>query len=104
MILDVLEVSLLISGSFILLLSAFGVMRLPDIFCRLHALAKSMPLGINLMLIAAWIHLGHDSAGLKIFLAIVFQVISIPVSGHLVALIAFKKRSPRWKQKAINYH
>jgi len=104
MILDYLTVSLLISGALILFLSTLGVLRLPDIYCRSHSLAKSMPLGINLMLIGAWIHLGHDLVGFKTFLAILFQAVSIPVAGHLLALLAFKKNIPRWKQKPVDRH
>ena len=104
MIQTYLTISLLLTGAFILLLSCIGLLRFPDIFCRLHALSKSMPLGINLILIATWIHLGHDMVGFKTFLAIVFQVISLPVAGHLMGLIAFKKNLPRWKHKDIDYH
>lgn len=97
-----LTIALLLSGTFILLLSALGVMRLPDIYCRSHALGKAMPFGINLMLIGAWIYLGHEAAQFKIFLAILFQAVSIPVSSHLLGLIAFKHNVPRWKQKPVD--
>lgn len=92
------------SGAFIIFLSALGIYRLPDVFCRSHALAKSMPLGINLMLIGAWIHLGTDLIGFKTFLAILFQVLTIPVAGHLVGLLAFEKNIPRHKQSEVIEH
>ncbi len=104
MLLEILTITLLITGALIILLTTFGMLRFPDIFCRLHALAKSMPLGINLILIATWIHLGHDMVGFKTFLAIVFQAVSIPVAGHLMALIAFKKNLPRWKHRPVDFH
>lgn len=96
-----LKYSLMISGCFLLFVSCWGVFRLPDIYCRSHALAKSLPLSINLILIALWMHLGHENIGFKTFLAILFQAISIPVSGHLIALIAFKKNVPRWKEREV---
>ncbi|MBU0505230.1 MAG: monovalent cation/H(+) antiporter subunit G [bacterium] len=102
MLLDILTISLLITGALIILISAIGMLRLPDLFCRLHALAKSMPLGINLILIATWISLGHDMVGFKTFLAIVFQAVSLPVAGHLMALIAFQKNLPRWKHRPVD--
>jgi len=104
MFIEYITIALLALGAFITFLSTYGVMRLPDVYCRSHALAKSMPLGINLMLIAAWIYLGHDFIGFKTILAIAFQAISIPVSGHILALLAFKKNIPRWKQKPVDYH
>jgi multicomponent Na+:H+ antiporter subunit G len=94
----------LISGSFIIMLSGLGMMRLPDIYCRSHALAKSLPLGINLMLLGMWITLGHDLVGFKTFLAILFQAITIPLAGHLLAYIAFSKEIPRWRQKSVDHY
>lgn len=99
-----ITIFLIAFGAFIIFLSTLGVMRLPDIYCRAHALGKSMPLGINLMLIGTWIYLGHDVVGFKTFLAILFQIISIPVATHLMALIAFKKNVPRWKQRKVDFH
>lgn len=97
MIKEILIAALLLSGSLILLLSTLGVMRLPDIFCRSHSLAKSMPLAINLMLIGAWIYWG-DLVSFKTFLAILFQSITIPISSHALALLAYKTKTPRWKE------
>lgn len=71
-----------IAGALVIFLSALGVLRLPDIYCRSHALAKSLPLGINLMLIGMWIHIGGDTIGFKTFLAILFQAVSIPAGGQ----------------------
>lgn len=104
MIYDIITVILLLSGALILFSSALGMMRLPDIYCRSHALAKSMPLGLNLLLIGAWLHLGHDLVGFKSFLAILFQIISIPVAGHLIGLLAYEKNVKRWKEKPIDKH
>lgn len=101
---QILTIVFLVLGTAVIFLSALGVLRFPDIYCRSHALGKSMPLGINLMLIGAWIYLGHDLVGFKTFLAILFQAVSIPVATHILALLAFKKNIPRWKEKPVDRH
>ena len=89
MILELLTALFLIIGTTFILIGSLGVVNMPDVLCRSHALSKAMTLGISLMLIALWIDLGTEEAGLKVSLAIGFQFTTIPVSGHLFALFAY---------------
>lgn len=98
---EILKFACMAMGCVLLVISCFGVYRLPDVYCRSHALAKSLPLAVNLILIALWMHVGTDHVGFKTFLAILFQVISIPVAGHLIAWIAFQKDVPRWHEREV---
>ena len=52
--------------------------------------------GIFLLLIALWLELAPEISGLKLALAIFFQILTIPVSSHLVGLLARQKNLPRW--------
>ncbi len=87
---DILTVIILDIGLFFILLGSLGILKLPDSLCRAHALSKALTLGISLMLIALWIHLGDALSGVKIFLTIVFLFFTIPLSGHIFALFAVK--------------
>jgi multicomponent Na+:H+ antiporter subunit G len=87
-----------------ILTAAIGVVRLPDVLCRAHAMAKALTLGIALLLFGLWIYLGEEVAGLKVLLAIFFQIITIPVASHLINLLAFQKNIPRWKQRPMDDH
>jgi len=95
---------LILSGSLLILTAAIGVLRLPDLLCRGHAVAKALTLGIFLMLLGLWIHLGEGQAALKIVLAIFFQIVTIPVASHLIALMAFEKDLPRWRHRPMDDH
>lgn len=92
----------ILSGSTFILISAIGILRLPDLFCRSHALGKGMTLGITLVLFGLWIHLGLEDAGVKVPLAVVFQFITIPVATHLLAQLAFRKQLPRFKSEEVH--
>lgn len=95
----ILVACFLISGSLLILIAALGIVRLPDVLCRAHALTKAMTLGISLLLIGLMIHHGTEAAALKVILAILFQVITLPVAGHLIGLVALRQKLPRWKEQ-----
>ena len=86
----------LLTGLFLMITAAIGLVRLPDLYCRSHAVAKASSLGIFLLLIALWLELAPEISGLKLALAIFFQILTIPVSSHLVGLLARQKNLPRW--------
>jgi multicomponent Na+:H+ antiporter subunit G len=88
---------LLVAGALLIALGAFGLVRLPDALCRSHAATKALTLGIALMLGGLWLMRTGTAATSKIALALVFQVISIPVASHLLALAAHAHRLPRFK-------
>lgn len=99
-----LTASLLLTGAALILTAAIGVVRLPDVLCRSHAVAKAMTLGIFLMLLGLWVYLGERQTVLKIILAILFQLITIPVASHLLGLLALQKNLPRWKARPMDDH
>jgi multicomponent Na+:H+ antiporter subunit G len=95
---------LVLSGVFLILTGGIGVLRLPDLLCRSHAVTKALTLGIFLMLLGLWLHLAEEGRGLKIVLAIVFQMLTIPITGHLVSRLALQKNLPRWRHRPIDDH
>jgi multicomponent Na+:H+ antiporter subunit G len=93
---------LILGGSVMILIAAIGVWRLPDVLCRSHAAAKALTLGIFLMLLGMWSHIGGTQNAFKVLLIIFFQVITIPVASHLLGLLAWKKDLPRWKARPMD--
>jgi multicomponent Na+:H+ antiporter subunit G len=100
----ILTVFLILTGSGLMLIAAIGVLRLPDVLCRAHAVAKALTLGVFLILSGLWLHLYGQQASLKILLAIFFQVVTIPVASHLLGLLAYKKNLPRWQPRPVPRH
>ncbi len=100
MINDLITVAFLITGAIFIFISGIGLIRFPDIYCRAHSMGKAMTLGITLLLIGLWIHLGVELSGMKVILAIFFQFLTIPVAGHLLCLLARRKNIPRWQNRS----
>lgn len=77
-------------------ISAFGMIRFPDVYTRSHAATKSATLSVLVCLLGAfayfWFHDGYIS--IRIILGIIFVFITAPVSGHLVTRAAYRSRVP----------
>lgn len=81
---------LLVTGTFFIVSSSFGIIRFPDVYTRLHAATKSPTLGIMSILIATFLYL-YGAKGIvsgKLLLAILFIVITSPVGGHMLSRAA----------------
>lgn len=87
-----------LGGAFFLLVAGVGVMRMPDAFCRSHALGKAMTLGVILLLLAMGITV-DGLAWWKVFAAIIAQLVTIPVASHLFCLIAYRRKLRHWTAK-----
>ncbi len=85
---DVAVVLLMGAGVAWMLIAAVGLLRLPDALCRSHAVAKAVSLGIAMILLGAWVGLAPLGAGLKLGLAIVFQLATLPIASQLLARAA----------------
>ncbi|MCM3113497.1 monovalent cation/H(+) antiporter subunit G [Lederbergia lenta] len=81
----------IIIGTFLSIVAAFGVLKLPDVYTRNHAASKSTTLGVLLTLLGTLIYFyatdGEFNA--RIVLGIVFIFITAPVAGHLISRAAY---------------
>ncbi|MFD0590241.1 monovalent cation/H(+) antiporter subunit G [Paenibacillus sp. GCM10027627] len=86
-------------GAAICVLSAFGLIRLPDVYLRSHAATKSATLGVLFILLGGffyfWIFKDHIS--IKLLLGIVFVFMTGPVAGHLNGRAAYRSGVSLWK-------
>lgn len=89
---ELVTVIFLLSGCCFMLIAGIGILNMPDVLCRAHAITKALTLGISLMLVALFGKFGTYSSGLKVTLAIMFQFITIPLAGHIFALYAYTKK------------
>lgn len=89
----------ILTGAVICAISAFGIIRLPDVYLRSHAATKSATLGVLIILTGAFlffmIYMDHVSA--KLLLGIGFVFLTSPVAGHLNGRAAHRSGVPLWK-------
>ena len=89
-------VLLILFGSIVSVISAFGMLRLPDVYTRSHAATKSATLSVLCCLLGAFIYFwSHDGyVSVRLILGIIFTFITAPVAGHLVCRAAYRSRVP----------
>ena len=77
------------TGAFFVLVAAIGVLRLNDLYMRMHAASKAGTLGAGLLLIALALFSGETNVVLRALAAVVFFLLTAPVSAHLLARAAY---------------
>lgn len=95
MLIEALTAAFLVAGSFFLLVGALGLLRLPDVFMRLHAPTKASTLGVGGFLIASILaSFARETPGVHELLITVFVFVTAPVSANMLAMAALHLRLP----------
>ncbi len=93
LIMEIIVSFFLIVGAFFLLVGGIGMVKLPDLFMRLHAPTKSSTLGLGSFLLAAMIYAAFQGRfGFAELLITLFAFITAPVSANLIAQAAIHLR------------
>jgi multicomponent Na+:H+ antiporter subunit G len=77
-------------GSALMAVAALGLLRMPDFATRMHASSKAGTLGASLVLIAAAVHFGEASIGVRTLLVGLFLLLTAPVASHVIARAAYR--------------
>ncbi|MBB6451212.1 multicomponent Na+:H+ antiporter subunit G [Geomicrobium halophilum] len=95
-VIEIIVAVLLIIGVSMILLSAIGLLRLPDIYTRSHGATKSATLGVLSTLVAVFIYFGalEGFYNVRVLLGIVFVFLTAPVAGHLCCRAAYRSGTP----------
>ena len=71
-----------------------GLLRLPDVYCRMQAATKCVALGTLLIVAGAVVSTGTPSATAKAALCLVFLFTSAPTGSHALARAAHRAGTP----------
>lgn len=88
---------LLIVGSLFTLTAAIGMLRLPDLYTRMHAASKAGTVGACVMLLALAIVAGELAVTLRALAGVAFFVLTVPISSHLLAMAAHRTGHAMWR-------
>jgi len=87
---NVISILLAMAGTFFFIAGTLGLLRLPDIFTRLHALTKADNLGLGLILLALLPQAPTVLYGAKLLLLWVLVLIGGATGAHLIAKRALR--------------
>ena len=98
MVSDGLSLVLTLAGAFFFFAGTVGLLRFPDVYTRLHALAKADNLGLGLIVMGLVVQAGSWTLVVKLLLIWVLAMCSSATACHLVARAALHAGIPPWRR------
>ena len=87
---NLLVVLLAAVGTFFLLVSALGILRLPDVLTRMHAAGIAATLGITCLLLATGVHFFSQGQMLRMIALIILFFLTAPIATTTMARAAYR--------------
>ena len=99
LVLDVFSWVFLLGGSFFAITGGIGVLRLPDLFTRLHAAGVTDTMGAGMILVGLMFQGGLTLVTAKLVIILAFVWLSSPVSSYALARAALASgQEPFWSE------
>lgn len=101
---ELLVAAAMLSGTFFMLVTGIGLIRFPDVYCRMHAAGKAGTAGIALLILAPAIHFATSDpfVSVRALLAIVFQFLTTPGATYLLAHACYVTSYPQHERTEID--
>jgi multicomponent Na+:H+ antiporter subunit G len=101
---DILSGVLLAAGSFFIIVGAIGLVRLPDMFARMHGAGVTDTLGAGLFIAGLMIQGGFTLITVKLFMILVFFFFASPTSSYALANAALSQGEKPWTRDDHDTH
>ena len=98
-ILEMFSITLLMIGATFFLVGTVGLLRFPDVYTRLHALAKVDNLGLGFTVLGLLIQAPGPVAALKLILVWLLALVASATVSYLIAQRALDKGIVPWRAK-----
>lgn len=85
LVIDIASWACILLGSFFTVVGAFGLVRMPDVFTRMHAASVTDTLGVGLLILGMGLQAGLSLVTLKLLFLIVLFFFTGPVVTHALA-------------------
>lgn len=99
---DIVAGILILLGAAFAFVAGVGLVRLPDLFMRMHAASKAGTLAAGLILVAVAVTSDETGVLTRAIAAIVFLLLTAPVAAHVLGRAAYLTGVPMWKGTAVD--
>jgi len=96
---EILSIIFILTGLFFLIVAAIGIIRLPDVFTRSHAVSLTDSLGAFLLLVGIAMYEGLSMNLLKILAVLALLYLQNPVIAHATLRAAIRAGLKPWKEE-----
>ena len=90
-LLDIVSFVLMTTGGALVVIGTIGLIRLPDVYCRMHATGITDTLAAMLFFLGLMIQAGFTLVTVKLLLILIFLVLTTPASTYAVANAAYDR-------------
>ena len=87
-LLDALSWAFIVGGVFFIVTGSIGVVRMPDVYCRLHAAGMTDTMGAGFILVGMCFQAGLSLLTLRLLIVWAFLLITSPIGTHALARAA----------------
>lgn len=95
---EVITGILMLLGSSFAFIAALGVLRMPDLYIRMHAATKAGTIGAGFMLLALVVYFGGLGVVVEALAVFIFLLLTAPVAAHAIGRAAYLSGVPLWDQ------
>jgi len=92
----------ILTGSLLILISAIGILKMPDLFTRMSATTKASTLGVSLTLIGVSLTWLDISTFTKSITIIIFLFLTAPVAAHAICRAGYFDKVKLWEKTLVN--
>jgi multicomponent Na+:H+ antiporter subunit G len=96
----IVSMGLILVGAFFLLVAAIGMLRLPDVFSRSHAVSLTDSLGAAFLLLGLALYQGFTTNALKILIVLGLLYLLNPVIAHATIRAALRSGLKPWSKES----
>lgn len=100
-VIQILAALLVLAGAFFCFVASLGILRLEDLFMRMHAAAKAGTFGAGLPLVAAAIALWDASIAIRALVTVGFLLITAPIAAHLLCRAAYRRPEVKLTSRTV---
>jgi multicomponent Na+:H+ antiporter subunit G len=99
---ELITAFLLLCGAVFSFIAALGILRMPDLFTRMQAAAKTGTLGVGLILLALAVHFGEIGVATRAALVIMFLFLTAPIAAHMIARAGYISGVRLWEHSVCD--
>lgn len=89
---------IILIGAAFSLIAGIGLVRLPDIYLRMHAATKAGTLGAGLVLIALALEAQQLEVAARAVTGLLFMLFTAPIAAHLLGRAGYLSGAPLWSR------
>ncbi|MDY8108364.1 monovalent cation/H(+) antiporter subunit G [Fulvimarina sp. 2208YS6-2-32] len=98
----IIEGVLILGGSLFIALAAVGIIRLPDLYTRMHSASKAGAVGSGFLLLALAFNSSSTPETLRALAAIVFFLLTTPIAAHLLGKASYAVGYKLWPGSVLD--